>query len=170
MTLLGKKMRTDNFDVTMGSFDSAQIADLVGMYILDMLGRFLNLNNISIYGDDGLISIPNSKRLLTSKIQKKIIRAFKYMGLKIEISSNLKIVNFLNITLNLNDNSYKPFSKTNTIPTYINVSSNHPTSVIPNAINIRIIDYHLLKTYLIITKNFIMRPYITVAIKMNLIT
>ena len=27
------------------------------------------------------------------------------MGLKIEISSNLKIVNFLDVTLNLNDNS-----------------------------------------------------------------
>ena len=32
------------------------------------------------------------------------------MGLKIEISSDLNIVNFLDITLNLNDNSYKPFS------------------------------------------------------------
>ena len=63
------------------------------------------------------------------------------MGLKIEISSDLKIVNFLDVTLNLNDNSYKPFSKTNAIPTYINFSSNHPTSIvkqIPNAINIRI--------------------------------
>ena len=39
-------MRTDNFDVTMGSFDSAQIADLVGIYILDTLGRIINLNNI----------------------------------------------------------------------------------------------------------------------------
>ena len=34
-----------------------------------------------------------------------------------EISSNLKIVNFLDITFNLNDNSYKPFNKTKTIPT-----------------------------------------------------
>ena len=41
----------------------------------------------------------------------------------------------------MNDNSYKPFSKTNTILTYINVSSNHPASIvkqIPNAINIKI--------------------------------
>ncbi len=30
------------------------------------------------------------------------------MGLKIEINSNLKIVNFLDATFNLNDNSYKP--------------------------------------------------------------
>ena len=44
-----EKKATDNFDVTMGSFDSAQIADLVGIYILDTLGRFLNLNNVGIY-------------------------------------------------------------------------------------------------------------------------
>ena len=63
------------------------------------------------------------------------------MGLKIEISSNLKIVNFSDVTVNLNENSYKLFSKTNVIPTCINVSSNHPESIvkqIPNAINIRI--------------------------------
>ena len=63
------------------------------------------------------------------------------MGLKIEISSNLKIVNFLEVTFNLSNNSYKPFSKSNALPTYINVSSNHPSSIvkqIPNAINIRI--------------------------------
>ena len=63
------------------------------------------------------------------------------MGLKIGINSNFKIINFLDVTLNLNDNSYKPFWKTNTIPTFINVSSNHPTSIIkqiPNVIDIRI--------------------------------
>ena len=47
-----------------------------------------------MYGNDGLISIPNSNEPLTSKTQKKVIRAFKYMELKIEICSNLKIVNF----------------------------------------------------------------------------
>ena len=88
-----EKMTTNNFDVTMGLFDSAQIADLVGIYILDTLERFLNLNCINIYRDE-LISISNSNGLLTSKMQKKVIRAFKNMGLKIEISSNLKIVNF----------------------------------------------------------------------------
>ena len=52
------------------------------------------------------------------------------MGLKIEVSSNLKIVDFLDVTFNLNDNSYKPINKTNTIPTYINVRSNQPKSII----------------------------------------
>ncbi len=53
---------------------------LVGIYILDILGRFLNLKNIGIYRDDGLISIPNSNGALTPKIQKKVVWAFRYMG------------------------------------------------------------------------------------------
>ena len=54
---------------------------------------------------------------------------------------NLKIVNFLDVTLNISENSYKPFNKTNTIPTCINVNSHQPTSIvkqIPNVIIIRI--------------------------------
>ncbi len=49
---------TDNFDVTLGSFDSSQIADLDGIYILDTLGRIIDLNNTG--RDVGLISIPLS--------------------------------------------------------------------------------------------------------------
>ena len=45
---MGKTM-TDKFDVTKRSFDSAQIAELEGIYILDTLGRFFNVNNTSIY-------------------------------------------------------------------------------------------------------------------------
>ena len=60
-----EKTKTDNFDVTMGSFDYAQITDLVGIYILDTLGRFLDLNHGGIHRDDRLISIPNSNRTLT---------------------------------------------------------------------------------------------------------
>ena len=34
-----QKKTTDNFDVAMGLFDSVEISDLVGIYILDILGR-----------------------------------------------------------------------------------------------------------------------------------
>ena len=83
----------------MGLFNPDQIALLVGIYILDTLCRVLNLDNNGIYRDDGLTSIPNSNRPLISKVQKKVIRVFRFIGLKIEISSNLKkIVNFLDVT------------------------------------------------------------------------
>ena len=72
---------------------------------------------------------------------KKIIRAFKFVGFKIEISSIIEIVNFLDVTLNFSDNSYRPLFKTNQYPSYINVNSNHHRYIIkqtPKAVNTRI--------------------------------
>lgn len=60
------------------------------------------------------------------KLQKKIIKAFKLLEFKIEIASNLKIINLLDITLNLNNNTAKPYHKEYEIPKYINVDSSHP--------------------------------------------
>ena len=131
----------DNFDVSMGAYDSAQVADLVGIYILDTLSRIVDIKQIGLYRDDGLIYIPDSNGPKTSRIQKKIIRAFKLLGLKIEITSNLKIVNFLDVTLDISNNKFKPFHKENQTPTYINVNSNHPRSIIkqiPKSVNTRI--------------------------------
>ena len=106
-----------------------------------MLGRIVNLEQVGLYRDDGIIYIPESNGPKTSSMQKKIIRAFKLLGLRIQIASNLKIVDFLDITLNLNNGTFKPFSKNDSAPRYINISSNHPRSVlrqISNAVNQRI--------------------------------
>ena len=74
-------------------------------------------------------------------MQKYVIRAFKFLGFKIEVSSNNKIVNFLDVTLNFSNNSYKPFLKTDQYPSYINVNSNHPKTImkqVPKAVKLRI--------------------------------
>ena len=89
----------------MGGYDSAQIADLVGLYILNTLGRIIDQIQIVLYPNDGILYISNSDGPKCSSIQKKIIRAFKFLGIKIEISSNIKIANFLDVTHNLSDNS-----------------------------------------------------------------
>ena len=79
---------------------------------------------MGLYQADGIIYIPNSDGPNSLHIQ-KIIRAFKSLGLKIEVSSN-KIANFLDVTLNLLDNTYKSFLKMDHYPSNINVNSNHP--------------------------------------------
>ena len=63
-----------------------------------------------------MIYIPNSNSSKTFTLYKKIIREFKNLGFKIEISSNLKIANFLDIAFDLNNNTYKPFNKINAYP------------------------------------------------------
>ena len=121
-------------------YDSSQIADLIGLYILNILTRIISPEQLGLYYADGLIYIPNSNGPISSNIQKKITTAFKFWGFKIEVSSNYKIVNFLDVTLDLSNNSYKPFIKTNQHPSYININSNHPKNIIkqvPKAVNLR---------------------------------
>ena len=50
--------------------------------------------------------------------------------LKITIQYNLKIVDYLDVTFNLIDFSYRPSSKTNNEINYIHKQPNHPPSVI----------------------------------------
>ena len=49
-----KKNDQKDFDVTMSSFDGAETCELVGLYILHVLGIKYEKNNHGIYRDDGL--------------------------------------------------------------------------------------------------------------------
>ena len=42
----------------------------------------------------------------------------------------MKVVNYLDVTFNLNDGTYKPYTKPNNEIKYIHKNSNHPPSVI----------------------------------------
>ena len=50
--------------------------------------------------------------------------------MKTTIQYNLKIVDYLDVTFNLTDSSYRPFNKTNNEINYIHKQSNHPPSII----------------------------------------
>ena len=61
------KSHVDNFDVSMGTYDPAQVADLIN--ILDPLVHIINLEQVRLY--DGIIFIQDSNGPKTSTIQKK---------------------------------------------------------------------------------------------------
>ena len=82
----------------MGSFDGADICELVGLYILSILGNKYNKNQLGLYRDDGLAVFYNTNSQELDRIRKDIIQEFGLLGLKITISTNMKIVNFLDIT------------------------------------------------------------------------
>ena len=65
----------------MDAYDSAQVADLLGTNIFDTLGRVVNLEQMGLYQNDRINFITDSNGLKTSKIWKRIIRAFKLPGL-----------------------------------------------------------------------------------------
>ena len=62
--------------------------------ILSIKPDAMKIYEISKSIHDEIISLTNRNRPLTSTIQNKAIRVFRYIGLKIKISSNLEIVNF----------------------------------------------------------------------------
>ena len=125
----------------MGSYDGAEICELVGLYISDKLKNEVNKKNTGLYRDDGLIVVRNKNGPESEKIRKNIIKTFKDIGFQIEILTMLKIVDFLDVTFNLSENSYKPYKKPNDKLLYINTESNHPPEIlkhIPISINKRL--------------------------------
>ena len=66
-----------------------------------------------LYRDDGLGVIKATLRKVES-MKKDLCTIFNNYGLKITIEANQKIVNFLDVTLNLSTGKYQPYSKPNT--------------------------------------------------------
>ena len=138
-----KKDNSSLFDVTIGSFDGAEVCELVGLYILDKLTTKYGKKHIGLYRDDGLAAFNTNSGPQMERIKKDITAIFKSFDLKIVIKTNLKIVDFLDVTFDLSNESYYPYKKPNDEPLCINSMSNHPPSItkhLPAAINRRISD------------------------------
>ena len=105
-----KKKSTDScFDVTMGSYDGAEICELVGILILKSLEDKIEKQDIGLYRDDGLIILRNVNGKKNNRTRKYIIKVVKDLGFRTEIETNLKEVNFLDVIFNLNSGLYKPY-------------------------------------------------------------
>ena len=136
-----KKGTEELFDVTMGSFDGAEICELVGLFLLFEIAKLLGKENAGLYRDDGLGILKNCSGPKSDRIRKDITKLFKDVGLAITIEINLKITDFLDVTFDLPSNKFYPFRKPNDKPLYVSAYSNHPESIIkqlPEMINKRI--------------------------------
>ena len=134
------KKGDENFDVGMGAFDSAESCDIVGLYLLDQLSNRIKELEVGIYRDDALGVVETTARN-AEKIRQKIIQIMSEHGLKITSTANLKVVEFLDVSLDLKNECYRPFIKPGDRPRYVNSKSNHPPSIlrnIPLAINKRL--------------------------------
>ena len=115
----------------MGCFDGAEKCDLVGLYLLFLL-RDLPLLLPGLFRDDGL-AVTTQTPFEAEKTKKRICKIFKSEGLDITIEANLKTTDFLDVELDLNTGTHKPFIKPNNTILYVNVNSSHPHSVIKNS-------------------------------------
>ena len=128
-----------SFDITMGSYDGAEVCELVGSYILSILSNKFG-DAIGLYRDDGL-AVFNQRQQEIEKIKKEIAKVFKEQQLKVIIKANMKQVDFLDVTFNLESGEYWPYNKPGNIPIYVHANSNHPESIkrnIPKGINTRL--------------------------------
>ena len=125
-----KKDTDSHFDVTEGSFDGAEICELIGLYILHKLNEVVKNGSVGLYRDDGLAVIHKFSGRQKDCLRKKIIKLFKDEGLQITIETNLQVVDFLDVQLDLPNNKFCPFQKPNNTPLYVHKESNHPPHVL----------------------------------------
>ena len=123
------KKEGGSFDVIMGAYDGAEVCELIGICMLHLIGKKYDSKNIGLYRDDGLGVFKNVSGPASEKIKKQLQSLFKQKGLQIIIKCNLKVVNYLDITFNLNDGSYRPYKKPNDGTHYIHIQSDHPPSI-----------------------------------------
>ena len=106
------------FDVTMSA-----------CFLLYALSLKYIKTNRSLNGDDGLAGFRNISGPNSGEIKKKFQKLFQQRGLKLVIKCNLKIVGFLDVTLNLTDSTNKRYHKPNEKICYIHKESSHPSSI-----------------------------------------
>ena len=124
--------QTGLFDVTQGAPDGAEVCELVGLMILNSMKNHFPELNIGLYRDDGLAVHEKLSGPKLDSIRKKLHAVFKDLGLRITVETNKKYVDFLDVSFNINDRSHAPYRKPNDRPLYINVDSNHPSTIIKN--------------------------------------
>ena len=120
-----KRNTNSTFDITIRSFDSAEICKLVNLFILNSLEERFG-KNVGLYCNDGLAVVDTCSGRLCDKERKELISTFNDFRLKITIRTNQQCSDFLDLTFDLINGTYIPYRKPNDKPIYINCSSNHP--------------------------------------------
>ena len=67
----------------MGSYNGAEICELVGLFILNHLGKSFGKENIGRCKDDDLAIIKNKSSHLADKTRKELHKVYEQFGLKI---------------------------------------------------------------------------------------
>ena len=94
-----------------------QKSELIGCLLLHSLNNIIDPSNHSFYQDDGLIIVDNCTPRKGNVIRKKLHWLFDKFGFKFNIQTNLKITKFLDIALNLYNNTISLFWKKQSAPT-----------------------------------------------------
>ena len=98
-------------DVTMGAYDGAEVSELIGIFMLNKISEKYNKNDTGLYRDDGLAVFKNISGPESERIKKNFQSLFRKYGLEIITECNKKVVDYLDVTFNLKDGTYKSYHK-----------------------------------------------------------
>ena len=87
----------------MGSYDGAEICELVGIFALSHLPERYDRNNIGLYRVDGLAVVRDTPGTIAERIKQDIIKSYNQLCLCITIQTNLRVVSFLDVTFDLSN-------------------------------------------------------------------
>ena len=123
-----KKGEGGNFDVSIGAYDGAEICELVGCVLLYSINKIMDPGSHGLY-HDGLIIVDKSTPKKCDGIRKRLYKLFEEFGFRLDVTTVLKIADYLDVTLNLYSGTVSPFRKRNQDLRYVNRGSNHPIHV-----------------------------------------
>ena len=106
-----KKRENGNFDIPIGTYDGAEICELVGGALLYNIYKIVEPGSHGLYHDDGLVIVEKSTPRKCDDIRKRLHRLFGEFGFKLEIQTDLKIADYLDVILNLYNRTVSPFKK-----------------------------------------------------------
>ena len=101
------------------------------MLRLSKINTILPSGSAGLYRDDGLAALIGRGRFVDG-MRKKLLEMFRSEGLSITAETNVTVVDFLDVVLNLNDGTYHPFIKPNSSTKYVSADSSHPPRVLKN--------------------------------------
>ena len=125
----------------MDAFDWAKVCKLVSNFLLHKLSEKYKRKNLALYRDNGLAIFKNFNGPDSKKIKKHFYKLFIDHDIELTIQYKRKVVNFLEVTFNLENSTYCPYLKDNNKVTHVNTESNHPLSIIkqlPKSIELRL--------------------------------
>ena len=117
------------FDVPMGAFDSCEVCELCGIFLLSKITNIIDPRSVGLYRDDGLAAVTGSGPQI-DRLRKELVKLFKQYDLRITVNANVKIAEYLDVKFNLENGLHRPYRKPNDVPMYISTQSNHPPLVL----------------------------------------
>ena len=114
----------------MSIYNGVEVCELVRLYVVERLFQEFSKDEVRLYREDGLMVLNGTRGQKADKARKRLHNIFQGLNLKITAEVNNQTLNFLDVTFNLQDQSYSSFRKPNNDPLYIYSRSNHPHSIL----------------------------------------